>query len=100
MGKSLLKGKHLKWLGIKGSLIKGEESKINKRLKQASLRYLLPLNKMFHSNKELNIDLGGWVSNAKVMVLVTKIVKIQGQKDKLLKAFQDPPSSSSVSKSN
>ena len=37
-------------------------------------------------NTELNIDLEGWLSNAKMLVHVAEIMKIPSQKGKLLKA--------------
>jgi hypothetical protein len=39
---------------------------------------------------ELNIDLGGWVSNAKVMVPVVELTKIPSQKEKLIKSIEGP----------
>jgi hypothetical protein len=36
------------------------------------------------------IDLGGWVSNAKVLVPVVELIKIPSQKEKLLKAIKGP----------
>jgi hypothetical protein len=44
-----------------------------------------------HANSDLNIDLGGWLSNAKMLVLVSEIMKIPSQREKLLKAIEDPP---------
>ena len=41
-------------------------------------------------NTELNIDLGGWLSNAKMLVPVAEIMKIPSQKGKLLKAIEEP----------
>jgi len=38
----------------------------------------------------LNIDLGGWIINAKILVPMTKILKIPSQKLKLLKAIDAP----------
>jgi len=38
----------------------------------------------------LNIDLGGWINNAKILVPMTKILKIPSQKSKLLKAMDAP----------
>jgi len=35
----------------------------------------------------MNIDLGGWFNNSKVLVLVTEIVKIPSQRTKLLNAI-------------
>jgi hypothetical protein len=44
-------------------------------------------------NSDLNIDLGGWLSNAKMLVSVSEIMKIPSQREKLLKAIEDPPQS-------
>jgi hypothetical protein len=46
-----------------------------------------------HVNSDLNIDLGGWLSNAKMLVPVSEIMKIPSQREKLLKAIEDPPQS-------
>jgi hypothetical protein len=48
-----------------------------------------------YANSELNIDLGGWLSNAKMLVPVSKIMKIPSQREKLLRAI-DCPSQKSV----
>ena len=47
----------------------------------------LPHQKMdpSSSSTDLNIDLDGWLSNAKMLVPITKIVKICSQRQKLLK---------------
>jgi hypothetical protein len=45
--------------------------------------------------QNLNIDLGGWLSNAKMLVPVSEIMKIPSQREKLLKAI-DCPSQKSV----
>jgi hypothetical protein len=42
-------------------------------------------------NVDLNIDLGGWLSNAKILVPVSEIMKIPSQREKLLKAVHEPP---------
>jgi hypothetical protein len=42
-------------------------------------------------NSDLNIDLGGWLINAKMLVPVSEIMKIPSQREKLLKAIEDPP---------
>ncbi len=52
------------------------------------------------SSNDLNIDLGGWISSAKVWVPITEIVKIPTQKNKLLKALESSPSNIKVSKSS
>jgi hypothetical protein len=48
-----------------------------------------------YASSELNIDLGGWLNNAKMLVFVSKIMKIPSQREKLLKAI-DCPSQKSV----
>jgi hypothetical protein len=42
------------------------------------------------STSELNIDLGGWISNFEVLVLVAELIKIPSQKEKLLRATEGP----------
>jgi hypothetical protein len=42
-------------------------------------------------NVDLNIDLGGWINNAKILVPVSEIMKIPSQREKLLKAVHEPP---------
>jgi hypothetical protein len=42
-------------------------------------------------NADLNIDLGGWLNNAKILVPVFEIMKIPSQREKLLKAIEKPP---------
>jgi hypothetical protein len=42
-------------------------------------------------NAELNIDLGSWLSNAKMLVPVSEIMKIPSQKEKILKSIEAPP---------
>jgi hypothetical protein len=44
-----------------------------------------------HVNLDLNIELGGWISNAKMLVPVSKLMKIPSQREKLLKAIEDHP---------
>jgi ribonuclease HI len=44
-------------------------------------------------NVDLNIDLGGWLNNAKILVPVSEIMKIPSQREKLLKAVHEPPKS-------
>jgi ribonuclease HI len=44
-------------------------------------------------NMDLNIDLGGWLNNAKILVPVSEIMKIPSQREKLLKAMNEPPKS-------
>jgi hypothetical protein len=43
-----------------------------------------------YANSELNIDLGGWLNNAKMLVPVSEIMKIPSQREKLLKAIENP----------
>jgi hypothetical protein len=44
-------------------------------------------------NSDLNIDLGGWLSNAKMLVPISELMKIPSQREKLLKAIEDPAQS-------
>jgi hypothetical protein len=44
----------------------------------------LPKSNVYASS-ELNIDLGGWLNNAKMLVHVSEIMKIPSQREKLLK---------------
>ena len=46
---------------------------------------------MVHTSSDLNIDLGGWLNNAKMLVIVSEIMKIPSQREKLLKAIENPP---------
>jgi hypothetical protein len=39
---------------------------------------------------KMNFDLGGWVSNAKVLVLVTNLIENPSHKEKLLKSIEGP----------
>jgi hypothetical protein len=41
-------------------------------------------------NADLSIDLGSWISNAKVLVPMIELIKIPSQKDRLLKAIEGP----------
>ena len=41
---------------------------------------------------ESNVDMGEWISSAKIHVYVTDVLKIPGQKEKLLKAIEDSQS--------
>jgi hypothetical protein len=43
-----------------------------------------------HASSDLNIDLGGWLSNAKMLVPVSEIMKIPSQREKLLRAIENP----------
>jgi hypothetical protein len=47
-------------------------------------------NLIVPTNSELNIDLGGWLNNAKILVPMAEIMKISSQKTKLLNAIEDP----------
>jgi hypothetical protein len=47
-----------------------------------------PPNSIVPTNSELNIDLGGWLNNAKILVHVPEIMKIPSQKRKLLNAIE------------
>ena len=42
-----------------------------------------------HVNSDLNIDLGGWLNNAKMLVIVSEIMKIPSQREKLLRAIEN-----------
>jgi hypothetical protein len=46
---------------------------------------------MVHTSLDLNIDLGGWLSNAKMLVPVSKIMKITSQREKLLRVIENHP---------
>jgi hypothetical protein len=52
-----------------------------------------PSKSIVPTNTKLNIDLRGWLNNAKMLVLVAEaeIMKIPSQKGKLLNAIEDPP---------
>jgi hypothetical protein len=49
-----------------------------------------PPKTMVHTSSKLNIDLGGWLNNAKMLVPVSEIMKIPSQREKLLKAIENP----------
>lgn len=53
----------------------------DKGLTQISLR---------NFNSGLNIDLGGWINNAKILVPVTEILRIPSQNSKLFKSIDIP----------
>jgi hypothetical protein len=40
---------------------------------------------------DLSIDLGGWLNSVKMLVPVSELIKIPSQKEKLLKAIDEPP---------
>jgi hypothetical protein len=42
-------------------------------------------------NTNLNIDLGGWLNSVKMLVPISELIKIPSQKEKLLKAIDEPP---------
>jgi hypothetical protein len=50
----------------------------------------IPLKSNVYASSELNIDLGGWLSNVKMLVPVLEIMKIPSQREKLLKAIDCP----------
>jgi hypothetical protein len=50
-----------------------------------------PRKSIVPTNTKLNIDLRGWLNNAKMLVPIAEIMKIPSQKGKLLKAIEDPP---------
>jgi hypothetical protein len=60
---------------------------------QTSVPKVSPSKSNVPINTDLNIDLGGWLSNAKMLVPVSEIMKIPSQREKLLKAIEDPPKS-------
>ena len=43
-----------------------------------------------HVSKDLNFYFGSWITNLNIHVHVTEILKIQHQKDKLLKSIEGP----------
>jgi hypothetical protein len=45
---------------------------------------------MVHTSSYLNIDLRGWLSNAKMLEHVLEIMKIPSQREKLLRAIENP----------
>ena len=59
-----------------------------------------PKENILPSNTDLNIDLGGWINNAKLLVPIAKLVKIPAQKDKLLKAIEEHSPNSFVSRNS
>jgi hypothetical protein len=61
---------------------------------QTSIPKVSPSKSNVPINTDLNIDLGGWLNNAKMLVLVSELMKIPSQKEKLLKSIEDPPKSS------
>lgn len=48
------------------------------------------------SSEDLNVDLGSWIQNAKVLVQVVELVKILSQKEKLIKAIKGPQRSKKI----
>jgi hypothetical protein len=63
------------------------------KVKLVPPKYHPPPKSNVPSNADLNFDLGGWLSNAKVLVPVSEIMKIPSQKEKLLKSIEQPPKS-------
>jgi hypothetical protein len=51
---------------------------------------LPPPKTMVYTSSYLNIDLGGWLNNAKMLVPVSKIMKIPFERKKLLKSVENP----------
>jgi hypothetical protein len=49
-----------------------------------------PPKTMVHTSSNLNIDLGGWLNNAKMLVPVSKIMNIPSQRENLLNAIENP----------
>jgi hypothetical protein len=60
---------------------------------QTSVPKVSPPKSKVPTNADLNIDLGGWLSNVKMLVPVSELMKIPSQKEKLLKAIDEPPMS-------
>jgi hypothetical protein len=52
---------------------------------------LAPPRSIFPTETELNIDLGRWLNNAKMLVPIVEIMKIPSQREKLLRAIENPP---------
>jgi hypothetical protein len=67
----------------KGVHTKGKGMIINKSYQNIPKAFTPP-------TKDLSVDLGNWISNAKVLVPVADLIKIPSQKDKLLKAIEGP----------
>jgi hypothetical protein len=61
---------------------------INQDRNQANIPKVAPTppKSNMHTNSDLNIDLGGWLNNAKTLVHVLEIMKIPSQREKLLKS--------------
>jgi hypothetical protein len=49
-----------------------------------------PPKSYVYASSDLNIDLGGWLSNAKMLVSMSEIMKIPCQREKLLRAIENP----------
>jgi hypothetical protein len=92
MGPSPHPNKLQKWLSIEALHTKGMEIKVKIKVKLVFPRYLPPKSNV-PINADLNIDLGGWLNNAKMLVPVSEIMKIPSQREKLLKAIEEPPKS-------
>jgi hypothetical protein len=68
----------------------------NQDKNQANIPKVAPTPKStVYANSDLNINLGGWLSNAKMLVPVSEIMKIPSQREKQLRAI-DSPSQKSV----
>ena len=65
-------------------IVKDRERERNKDRNQNATKIFIP------PTSDFNIDLRGWINNAKILVLVTEILKISSQKLKLLKAIDAP----------
>jgi hypothetical protein len=53
-----------------------------------------PPKSIIPTHTEMNIDLRGWLNNAKMLVPVAEIMKILSQREKLLRAIEEPSQSS------
>jgi hypothetical protein len=42
-------------------------------------------------NADLNIDLGGWLNNANILLPLSEIMKISSQRERILKSIEEPP---------
>jgi ribonuclease HI len=89
MGPSPHPNKLLKWLKYKGFTYQRNG---NKDKGQTSVPKVSPTFPKSSEpiNVDLNIDLGGWLNNAKILVPVSEIMKIPSQREKLLKAMHEP----------
>jgi hypothetical protein len=67
---------------------KGNENKPNQNIPKVPTQSIPKV--ITPPNPEINIDLGNWISNAKVLVSVSDLLKIPSQREKLLKAINAP----------